>query len=119
MAPSLRSMLAYIAQIPFLQDLPNLFAPQLDNGVQGIGETLARPAVVSTSDIKPYIPLSGAPSCPVDGPISCLDKKPFSSTVEPSCCFVAPGGRILLTQFWDRQVHVGGAEEDWTLHGLW
>lgn len=117
MAPSLRSILAYFAQLPILQDLPNPFAPQHDNGLQGIGETLARPSV-STSDVTPYIPLSGSPSCPIDGPISCLDKKPASSD-EPSCCFVAPGGRILLTQFWDRQVHVGGAEEDWTLHGLW
>lgn len=110
-------MLAYIAQIPFLQDLPNPFVPQLDNGLQGIGETLARPAI-STSDVTPYLPVSAAPSCPIDGPISCLDKRPIFSD-EPSCCFVAPGGRILLTQFWDRQVHVGGAEEDWTLHGLW
>jgi hypothetical protein len=25
----------------------------------------------------------------------------------------------LLTQFWDREVHVGGSEDSWTLHGLW
>lgn len=116
MAPSLRSVLAsvghFLTQIPFLQDLPNPIAPHLDSGLQGVGETLARP----TSAVTPYEPLSGAPSCPIDGPISCLDSKPESSS---SCCFVSPGGRILLTQFWDREVHVGGAEEDWTLHGLW
>lgn len=117
MAPSIRALVAYLTQIPILQDLPNLFSPALDTGLQGIGDTLARPAV-STSDVTPYVPLSGAPSCPIDGPISCLDKTPGAG-IEPSCCFIAPGGRILLTQFWDRQVHVGGAEEDWTLHGLW
>ena len=26
---------------------------------------------------------------------------------------------MLLTQFWDQKVHAGGAEDDWTLHGLW
>lgn len=70
----------------------------------------------SASDIRPsYEPLSGAPSCPISGPMSCHNSTP----VEGSCCFVHPGGRILLTQFWDQQVHAGGAEEDWTLHGLW
>lgn len=67
------------------------------------------------SAVAPYIPLSGAPTCPIDGPASC-----HNSTAAPdSCCFVHPGGQILLTQFWDDEVHVGGAEEDFTLHGLW
>ena len=61
-------------------------------------------------------PLSGAPSCPLDGPISCHNNTPVTGD---SCCFVHPGGRMLLTQFWDQKVHAGGAEEDWTLHGLW
>lgn len=63
-----------------------------------------------------YEPLSGAPSCPIDGPMSCHNNTPIAGD---SCCFVYPGGRILLTQFWDQQVHAGGTEEDWTLHGLW
>lgn len=66
-------------------------------------------------EVTPYEPLSGAPSCPVDGPTSC--SSPGSGT--DSCCFVAPSGRILLTQFWDDTVHAGGSEEDWTVHGLW
>ncbi|KAK3328025.1 ribonuclease T2-like protein [Cercophora scortea] len=64
-----------------------------------------------------YEPLSGAPSCPFDGPMSCHNSTPVAG--EDSCCFVYPGGRILLTQFWDREVYAVGAEEDWTLHGLW
>lgn len=69
------------------------------------------------SDVRPfYEPLSGAPSCPIDGPMSCHNSTPVAGD---SCCFVYPGGRILLTQFWDQQIHAGGAEEDWTLHGLW
>ena len=67
------------------------------------------------SAIAPYIPLSGAPKCPIDGPVSCHNSTPAGD----SCCFVHPGGQILLTQFWDTDVHVGGAEEDWTVHGLW
>lgn len=66
--------------------------------------------------IIPYEPLSGAPSCPLDGPLSCHNNTPVAGD---SCCFVHPGGKMLLTQFWDTHVHAGGAEEDWTLHGLW
>ncbi|KAK3370081.1 ribonuclease T2-like protein [Podospora didyma] len=69
------------------------------------------------SDIRPYEALSGAPSCPVDSPISCHNNTPVAG--DDSCCFVYPGGRMLLTQFWDQKTHAGGAEQDWTLHGLW
>ena len=55
-----------------------------------------------------------ASSCPLDGPVSC-----HNETQADSCCFVYPGGRLLLTQFWDEKIHVGGAETDWTVHGLW
>ncbi|KAI8291543.1 hypothetical protein K4K60_001632 [Colletotrichum sp. SAR11_57] len=75
----------------------------------------AAAAAAWKGEVTPYEPLSGAPSCPVDGPTSC--SSPGSGT--DSCCFVAPSGRILLTQFWDDTVHAGGSEEDWTVHGLW
>ncbi|KAI8248151.1 hypothetical protein K4K53_001091 [Colletotrichum sp. SAR 10_77] len=75
----------------------------------------AAAAAAWKGEVTPYEPLSGAPSCPVDGPTSCSN--PGSGT--DSCCFVAPSGRILLTQFWDDTVHAGGSEEDWTVHGLW
>lgn len=119
---SLRAALAYagnlLTQVPFLQDLPNPFSPIIDSGLQGFGETLQPPSYDPyTGEVTPYEPLSGAPSCPIDGPLSCRNSTPVAG--DPSCCFVYPGGRILLTQFWDRDVHAGGTEEDWTLHGLW
>ncbi len=67
-------------------------------------------------NVSPYEPLSAAPSCPLDGPISCQNSTPVSGD---SCCFVHPAGRILLGQVWDEQIHAAGAEEDWTLRGLW
>ncbi|KAM0283286.1 hypothetical protein ACHAQH_002582 [Verticillium albo-atrum] len=79
---------------------------------------LAQIPVTSTpspADVTPYRPLTSAPSCPIDGPTSCLSTPKDGA----SCCFVAPSGRMLLTQFWDQQVHAGGSERDWTVHGLW
>lgn len=117
---SLRSALAYtanlLAQVPFLGDFPNPFSI-VDPASQGVGETFSRPNYGYDGQVTPYEPLSGAPSCPIDGPTSCRNSTPVAG--DESCCFVYPGGRLLLTQFWDREVHVGGAEEDWTLHGLW
>ncbi|KAL8367029.1 hypothetical protein RB595_007606 [Gaeumannomyces hyphopodioides] len=106
MAPqSLKAFLAYagnlFAQLPAsLNEIPNPFSVGLEpTGRSG----------------QCYIPLSGAPACPVDGPLSCHNSTPVAG----DCCFIHPGGRMLLTQFWDDQVHAGGADEDWTLHGLW
>jgi ribonuclease T2 len=94
MAPSLRALVSYASN--FASQLPWL-------------NSYLQP-------VSPYEPLSGAPPCPLDGPTSCHNSTPI---VGDSCCFVHPGGRMLLTQFWDQEVHAGGAEEDWTLHGLW
>lgn len=103
MAPSssLRAVLAYASNL--LSRLPFSFETSPAAGVLGI-------------DVVPYTPLSGAPSCPIDGPLSCHNSTPVAGD---SCCFVHPGGRVLLTQFWDQEVHAGGTEEDWTVHGLW
>ncbi|QIX00602.1 hypothetical protein AMS68_006119 [Peltaster fructicola] len=49
-----------------------------------------------------------------DSPLSCHN----SSTVEDLCCFNAPGGTLLLTQFWDTHPATG-PHDSWTLHGLW
>lgn len=119
MAPttSLRNLLTYasnlFSQHPLrLSGPPNPFEavlapPQTDSHGSS-------PFSFAPDTIKPYIPLTGAPSCPLDGPTSCQN-----NTDGDSCCFVYPGGRLLLTQFWDEEVHVGGSEEDWTVHGLW
>ncbi|KAK2038589.1 ribonuclease T2 family protein [Colletotrichum somersetense] len=98
MAPSLRALLARLTSI-----LPT---SQTALAGGGGGDTIA---------VTPYEPLSGAPSCPIDGPLSCHK----TSGPTDSCCFVYPSGRLLLTQFWDDTVHAGGTEEDWTVHGLW
>ncbi|KAI0118958.1 ribonuclease T2 [Daldinia grandis] len=111
MAPhttSLRSIFAYannfVSQFPL--NLPNLSNPFAILG------PLA-PIDIDNS-VTFYDPLTGTPSCPVNGPVSC-----HNTSATDSCCFIHPGGRLLLTQFWDEKAHVGGSEEDWTLHGLW
>ncbi|KAL8886545.1 MAG: hypothetical protein Q9215_005767 [Flavoplaca cf. flavocitrina] len=35
-----------------------------------------------------------------------------------TCCFNAPGGLLLLTQFWDTNPPTG-PDDSWTVHGLW
>ena len=56
----------------------------------------------------------GPKSCPADSPLSCQN----TTVVEDLCCFNAPGGQLLLTNFWDADPPVG-PEESWTIHGLW
>ncbi|KAK4100155.1 ribonuclease Trv [Parathielavia hyrcaniae] len=94
MATSLRALLSYasnvVSQIPILNS--------------------------NLQHVSPYEPLSAAPFCPLDGPMSCYNSTPVAGD---SCCFAHPGGRVLLAQLWDREVHAAGAEEDWTLRGLW
>lgn len=41
-----------------------------------------------------------------------------TTVVENLCCFNAPGGQLLQTQFWDTNPPTG-PEDSWTLHGLW
>lgn len=53
-------------------------------------------------------------SCPIDVPITCSNSTP----IENSCCFESPGGIFLSTQFWDYDPAIG-ADDEWTLHGLW
>lgn len=55
-------------------------------------------------------------SCPSDLPLSCQNTTTVSSS--DSCCFNAPGGALLLTQFWDTDP-VTGPVDSWTIHGLW
>ena len=52
-------------------------------------------------------------SCPAPQ-LSCHN----STVVENLCCFNAPGGQILQTQFWDTSPATG-PDDSWTLHGLW
>jgi hypothetical protein len=41
-----------------------------------------------------------------------------ASNVRDTCCVNAPGGLLLLTQFWDT-TPVTGPVDSWTVHGLW
>lgn len=52
--------------------------------------------------------------CPIDLPLSCSNSTP----VDSSCCFESPGGIMLQTQFWDYYPPIG-ANDSFTLHGLW
>lgn len=125
MSPSIRSALAnagsLVSQVPLLNDISNPFSSLLEPVIDGVSQAIIPSSSKGYNgyhgEVTPYEPLSGAPSCPIDGPLSCHNNTPIAG--DQSCCFVYPGGRMLLTQFWDREVHAGGAEEDWTLHGLW
>ena len=55
-----------------------------------------------------------APSCPLNGPLSCHN----TTAAKDDCCFVYPGGQLMLTQFWDTRPSIG-PNDSWTLHGLW
>lgn len=69
--------------------------------------SLASPALASVLS-------ASALECPADAPVSCQNDGPYDDT----CCFNAPGGQMLLTQFWDTKPATGPADS-WTVHGLW
>ena len=52
-------------------------------------------------------------SCP-NAQLSCHN----TTAVSDLCCFNAPGGQLLQTQFWDTNP-VAGPTNSWTIHGLW
>ncbi|KAF1988375.1 ribonuclease M [Aulographum hederae CBS 113979] len=53
-------------------------------------------------------------SCPADSQLSC-----HNTTMQANlCCFNAPGGQLLQTQFWDT-APATGPSDSWTIHGLW
>ncbi len=58
-------------------------------------------------------PGGGLISCP-NPQLSCHN----TTDVENTCCFLAPGGQLLQTQFWDTNPATGPADH-WTVHGLW
>jgi ribonuclease T2 len=59
--------------------------------------------------------LGGTPkTCSNTGQLSCHN----TTAVTDLCCFNAPGGQLLQTQFWDTNP-VTGPVDSWTVHGLW
>ncbi|KFZ09862.1 hypothetical protein V501_05462 [Pseudogymnoascus sp. VKM F-4519 (FW-2642)] len=72
--------------------------------------------VSSTSEA----PTSSATTLPPT-PMSCANAQLSchnTTAVADLCCFNAPGGQLLLTQFWDTAPSTGPADA-WTIHGLW
>ena len=58
--------------------------------------------------------LGGTPQSCSNPQLSCHN----TTIVENLCCFNAPGGQLLQTQFWDT-APATGPDDSWTLHGLW
>ncbi|KAK4035307.1 hypothetical protein C8A01DRAFT_38209 [Parachaetomium inaequale] len=56
---------------------------------------------------------AGSAACSADAPLSC-----HNTTSYDTCCLNAPGGHLLLTQFWDTNPATGPSDS-WTVHGLW
>ncbi|KFY24930.1 hypothetical protein V493_04933 [Pseudogymnoascus sp. VKM F-4281 (FW-2241)] len=108
-------------------DLPTESAPST---VVDTPSTISSTSQAPTSSASTFPP---APmSCP-DPQLSC-----HNTTVQTDlCCFNAPGGQLLLTQFWDTDPSTGnyepldfstpfisllthlGPADAWTIHGLW
>ncbi|CAA7264797.1 unnamed protein product [Cyclocybe aegerita] len=80
-----------------------------------ISATLATPFLAETSPAdlfgRSQLLTSG---CSTTGTASCRN----TSTVSNLCCFEAPGGLLLQTQFWDTNPSTGPSNS-WTIHGLW
>lgn len=58
--------------------------------------------------------LGGSPPTCTNPQTSCQN----STAVSDTCCFNAPGGQLLQTQFWDSSPATGPSDS-WTVHGLW
>ena len=69
-------------------------------------------ALVSAGSNPPQFP---GPSCSRkdSNSLSC-----HNTTAIDTCCGEAPGGLVLLTQFWGTGVGAG-PKKSWTIHGLW
>ncbi|KAI0339821.1 ribonuclease T2 [Trametopsis cervina] len=64
------------------------------------------------------------PSLLIPGQSTCnilYDLNPNTTAQADLCCFNAPGGHLLQTQFWDYEspLTFAGPNDSWTIHGLW
>ncbi|CAK5277098.1 unnamed protein product [Mycena citricolor] len=77
---------------------------------------IAAAPFASASLIKPLLSRQAtsriSSGCSSSGALSC------SSSKSGTCCFEAPGGLLLQTQFWDTSPSTGPSNS-WTIHGLW
>ncbi|GLB35849.1 putative RNase T2 family protein [Lyophyllum shimeji] len=78
-----------------------------------VGYTTASPFTSSVAPLDLFA-RSLSSGCSTTGPVSCHN----TSAVSDLCCFEAPGGLLLQTQFWDTNPSTGPSNS-WTIHGLW
>ncbi|KAJ7897195.1 ribonuclease T2 [Mycena olivaceomarginata] len=79
-----------------------------------IGSSLATPFVSPWNSEELFNRAVTSSGCSSTGTASCTN----SSSVSDLCCFQAPGGLLLQTQFWDTSPSTGPSNS-WTIHGLW
>ena len=60
------------------------------------------------------VAFAGSPATCSNPQTSCQN----TTVVSDLCCFNAPGGQLLQTQFWDTSPSTGPSNS-WTVHGLW
>ncbi|KAJ6526244.1 ribonuclease T2-like protein [Mycena vulgaris] len=97
--------------------MPSLLVSAL-MGLTGVGLTsFMAPKFKSGSWSPSQRPLPNdvklAATCPAAGAASCTNTTAISNL----CCFEAPGGLLLQTQFWDINPS-SGPSDSWTIHGI-
>lgn len=70
--------------------------------------------IVLASLLALPVALAGSPKTCSNPQLSCQN----TTAVSDLCCFNAPGGQLLQTQFWDTSPSTGPSNS-WTIHGLW
>ncbi|KAJ7137928.1 ribonuclease T2-like protein [Mycena epipterygia] len=97
--------------------MPNLLISAL-MGLTGIGLTSFMlpkfKSGLTTQLQRPLSNLNVASTCSAAETTSCTNTTAISNL----CCFEAPGGLLLQTQFWDTDPSTGPSDS-WTIHGLW
>lgn len=80
------------------------------------GSAAVSASTVNTTFVRPLDHLFKrlSTSCGTSGQTSCLNTTAQGNL----CCFEAPGGLLLQTQFWDTNPSTGPSNS-WTIHGLW
>ncbi|KAK4992984.1 Ribonuclease T2 precursor (RNase T2) [Elasticomyces elasticus] len=118
-----------------LHNAPDAFADFWPNAISIMPSslpsirTIAKAAVVGVSQVllgadsscasspgvcaRSNVIRGAAASCP-SPQLSCHN----TTAVANLCCFNAPGGQLLQTQFWDT-APATGPSDSWTVHGLW
>ena len=98
------SVLRYIVPPSLYPNMPSLYS-----SIRTLSKYAQIALVSSGSSV-----LGGTPAFCPNPQVSCQN----TTAVSDTCCFNAPGGLFLLTQFWDTNP-VTGPSNSWTVHGLW